>query len=202
MLTFKEGEVEWVSLGEVTKYEQPYKYCVEKRNYNDGFKTPVLTAGKNFILGYTDETKGIYDGYGSPVIIFDDFTTSNKWVDFDFKVKSSAIKMITSNDNTKFILKYIYYCLNIFPKNLINIEHQRQWISKFCKKKIPIPCPNNPKKSLEIQNQIVNILDKFDTLINSTSEGLLYEIELRKKQYEYYRDLLLNFPKNEFYRNA
>ena len=65
------------------------------------------------------------------------------------------------------------------------------------KLKIPIPCPNNPKKSLEIQNQIVNILDKFDTLTNSTSEGLLYEIELRKKQYNYYRDQLLTFKEGE-----
>jgi len=64
------------------------------------------------------------------------------------------------------------------------------------KLKIPIPCPNNPKKSLEIQNEIVNILDKFDTFTNST-EGLLYEIELCKKQYNYYRDQLLTFKEGE-----
>lgn len=60
---------------------------------------------------------------------------------------------------------------------------------------IPIPCPNNPKKSLAIQAEIVRILDKFDTLTTSISEGLPREIELRQKQYEYYRDLLLSFPK-------
>jgi len=65
------------------------------------------------------------------------------------------------------------------------------------KLQIPIPCPDNPEKSLAIQGEIVRILDKFDTLTNSISEGLPREIELRQKQYEYYRDLLLNFPKPE-----
>ena len=62
--------------------------------------------------------------------------------------------------------------------------------------KIPIPCPNNPKKSLQIQAEIVRILDKFDTLTHSISDGLPREIELRQKQYEYYRDLLLSFTKS------
>lgn len=67
----------------------------------------------------------------------------------------------------------------------------------MAKIQIPIPCPDNPKKSLAIQAEIVRILDKFDTLTNSISEGLPREIDLRQKQYEYYRDLLLNFPKPE-----
>jgi type I restriction enzyme S subunit len=62
---------------------------------------------------------------------------------------------------------------------------------------IPIPCSENPEKSLAIQAEIVRIIDKFDTLTHSISEGLPREIELRQKQYEYYRDLLLNFPKPE-----
>ncbi|MEC3880879.1 hypothetical protein [Parapedobacter sp. 10938] len=74
-------EVEWKPLGEVADYEQPTKYLVKSKNYNDEFKTPVLTAGKTFILGYTDETKGVYKASETPVIIFDDFTTANKWVD-------------------------------------------------------------------------------------------------------------------------
>jgi len=61
---------------------------------------------------------------------------------------------------------------------------------------IPIPCPSNPKKSLEIQAEIVRILDKFDTLTNSITEGLPKEIKLRQQQYEYYRNLLLNFPRS------
>ena len=79
-------EIEWLLLGDVTQYEQPTKYLVKSKNYDDKFKTPVLTAGKTFILGYTDETNGIYKASTNPVIIFDDFTTANKWVDFDFKV--------------------------------------------------------------------------------------------------------------------
>ncbi|EKG7076945.1 restriction endonuclease subunit S [Escherichia coli] len=67
--------------------------------------------------------------------------------------------------------------------------------------KIPIPCPDNPEKSLAIQSEIVRILDKFDTLTNSITEGLPREIELRQKQYEYYRDLLFSFPKPETVSN-
>ena len=68
---------------------------------------------------------------------------------------------------------------------------------RFRKIKIPIPCPDNPKKSLAIQAEIVRVLDKFDALTNSISLGLPREIELRNKQYQYYRDQLLNFPKHE-----
>ena len=123
--------VEWKALGEVTKYEQPTKYLVQSTNYSDDFTTPVLTAGKTFILGYTDEVNGIYRASKTPVIIFDDFTTANKWVDFDFKAKSSAMKMITSISDSKFILKYIYYWLNTLPSELIDGDHKRQWISNF-----------------------------------------------------------------------
>ncbi|EPB8315816.1 restriction endonuclease subunit S [Escherichia coli] len=62
--------------------------------------------------------------------------------------------------------------------------------------KILIPVP-----SMEIQERIVSILDKFDTLTNSITEGLPGEIELRQKQYEYYRDLLFSFPKPETVSN-
>ncbi|MFC1154912.1 hypothetical protein ACFG0B_09125 [Pasteurella multocida] len=119
-------QVEWKTLGEVTYYEQPTKYLVKSSNYNDDFDTPVLTAGKTFILGYTDEREGIYFASESPVIIFDDFTTANKWVDFDFKVKSSAMKMITSKDEKKVLLKYIYYWLNTVPSELAEGDHKRQ----------------------------------------------------------------------------
>ncbi|EID7073103.1 restriction endonuclease subunit S, partial [Escherichia coli] len=94
-------EVEWLPLGDLTEYEQPTKYLVKTKNYDDSYETPVLTAGKSFILGYTDEKNGIYRGSINPVIIFDDFTTASKWVCFDFKVKSSAMKMITSCDKNK-----------------------------------------------------------------------------------------------------
>ena len=187
------AEVAWIPLGEVTQYEQPTKYRVKSKNYDDAFETPVLTAGKTFILGYTDETDGINQASENPVIIFDDFTTANKWVDFNFKVKSSAMKMISSSDDKRFILKYIYYWLNTLPSDLIDGDHKRQWISNFCNKKIPIPCPDDPKKSLEIQGEIVRILDAFTEL---TAE-LTAELTMREKQYNYYREHILTFDDDE-----
>lgn len=183
------AKIGWVSLGEVTIYEQPTKYLVKSKIYDDSFITPVLTAGKTFILGYTDEIEGINKASINPVIIFDDFTTANKWVDFDFKAKSSAMKMISSSDESKVMLKYVYYWLNTQPSGLVEGDHKRQWISNFCNKKIPIPCPENPKKSLEIQAEIVRILDTFTELTT--------ELTTRKKQYNYYRDQLLSFEEEE-----
>lgn len=175
-------EVEWKLLEEVADYEQPTKYLVKSKNYNDDFETPVLTAGKTFILGYTDEVKGINKASVNPVIIFDDFTTANKWVDFDFKAKSSAMKMITSVDESKFLLRYIYHWMNTVPSQLVDGDHKRQWISNFSKMIIPVP-------PLEVQIEIVRILDTFTTL---TAE-LTAELIARKQQYSYYREQLLTF---------
>lgn len=186
-------EVEWKLLGDVTKYEQPTNYLVKSTNYKNDFPTPVLTAGKTFILGYTNETNGIYKASENPVIIFDDFTTANKWVNFDFKAKSSAMKLITSKDETIVLLRYIYHWLNTLPNGLVDGDHKRQWISNYANKQIPIPCPDDPEKSLEIQKEIVRILDKFSTL---TAE-LQAELQARKSQYEYYRNQLLTYPMEE-----
>lgn len=185
-------KVEWLPLGEITKYEQPTKYLVKAKDYHDTYTIPVLTAGKTFILGYTNETHGIYQASKAPVIIFDDFTTANKWVDFDFKAKSSAMKMVTSCDDNKTLLKYVYYWLNTLPSEFAEGDHKRQWISNYSQKKIPIPCPDNPEKSLAIQSEIVRILDKFTAL---TAE-LTAELNMRKKQYNYYRDQLLSFDES------
>ncbi|HHF3856116.1 TPA: restriction endonuclease subunit S [Haemophilus influenzae] len=180
------AEVKWIPLGDVADYEQPTKYLVNSTVYNDNYPTPVLTAGKTFILGYTNEDEGIYFASKSPVIIFDDFTTANKWVDFDFKAKSSAMKMITSKNEKFALLKYIYYWLNTLPNNQTDGDHKRQWISNYANKLIPIP-------PLSVQTEIVKILDKFETLTNSITEGLPLAIEQSQKRYEYYRELLLNF---------
>src|SRR3989344_7977830 len=97
-----------VELGELLEYEQPTNYIVNSEDYSDEYETPVLTAGKSFILGYTDEKEGIYNKL--PVIIFDDFTRANKFVDFKFKVKSSAMKLLTpKNDNLN--IKYVFYMI-------------------------------------------------------------------------------------------
>ena len=175
------AEVEWMPLGDVADYEQPTKYLVNSTVYNDNYPTPVLTAGKTFILGYTNEDEGIYFASKSPVIIFDDFTTANKWVDFDFKAKSSAMKMITSKNEKLALLKYIYYWLNTLPNNQTDGDHKRQWISNYANKLIPIP-------PLSVQTEIVKTLDALTAL---TSE-LTSELILRRKQYEYYREKLLS----------
>ena len=180
------AEVKWIPLGDVADYEQPTKYLVNSTVYNDNYPTPVLTAGKTFILGYTNEDEGIYFASKSPVIIFDDFTTANKWVDFDFKAKSSAMKMITSKNEKFALLKYIYYWLNTLPNNQIDGDHKRQWISNYANKLIPIP-------PLSVQTEIVKILDALTAL---TSE-LTSELTLRRKQYEYYREKLLSLDSLE-----
>lgn len=178
----KSVQVEWKALGELADYEQPTNYLVGSNNYKNNFPTPVLTAGKTFVLGYTDETNGIYKASKKPVIIFDDFTTANKWVDFDFKAKSSAMKMITSKDESKALLKYIYYWLNTLPGELVDSDHKRQWISNYSHKQIPIP-------SLSVQKEIVRILDTFAEL----TAQLTTELIARKRQYAYYREDLFNF---------
>lgn len=185
--------VDWVPLGEVTRYEQPTKYLVAANNYSDEFDVPVLTAGKAFILGYTDEGNGIYKASESPVIIFDDFTTANQWVDFDFKVKSSAMKMITSRNADRTLLRYVYYWLNTLPSGFVDGDHKRHWIGNYTSKRIPIPCPDDPEKSIAIQATIVRILDSFTAL---TAE-LTAELSARKMQYAYYRDQLLRFEDRE-----
>lgn len=179
-----------MALGEVAAYEQPTKYLVKSKIYNDDFATPVLTAGKTFVLGYTDETNDIYKASETPVIIFDDFTTANKWVDFDFKAKSSAMKMITSKDGSKALLKYIYYWLNTLASGLVDGDHKRQWISNYSNKKIPIP-------PLSVQTEIVRILDSLTELTTELTAKLNAELAARKKQYSYYREQLLSFEEGE-----
>ena len=184
------GEVEWKMLGEVADYEQPTQYLVSSKNYDDKYKTPVLTAGKTFILGYTDEINGIYKASENPVIIFDDFTTANKWVDFDFKAKSSAMKMIISRNETKTLLKYIYYWISTLPSGLIEGDHKRQWISTYANLQIPIP-------PLPVQKEIVRILDTFTGLTAELTTELTTELAARKNQYSYYREQLLSFEDGE-----
>lgn len=108
--------VEHIAIGEVTYYEQPSNYIVKSTDYNDDFNIPVLTAGQSFILGYTNETDGIYNATKeNPVIIFDDFTGAFKWVDFPFKVKSSAMKMIKAKSELT-TLRYLFHVMgNILP---------------------------------------------------------------------------------------
>ena len=110
----------------ILEYEQPTKYIVHDTNYKPTYKTPVLTAGKSFILGYTNETDNIFDDL--PVIIFDDFTTESKFVDFSFKVKSSAMKILHINQDLV-LPKYAFYLMQ--ATEIDHDNHQRYWISTY-----------------------------------------------------------------------
>jgi len=170
-----------IAIGEHVRYEQPTKYIVASTDYSDAYACPVLTAGKSFLLGRTNETIGIYPASpSSPVIIFDDFTTAFKWVDFPFKVKSSAMKIITANPGGLIELRFLYHWMG--RANYVAAEHARHWISVYSKMDIPAP-------PLEVQREIVKVLDKFTQL----EAELEAELAARRKQYEYYRDKLLTF---------
>ncbi len=120
----------------------------------------------------------------SPVIIFDDFTTATQWVDFPFKVKSSAMKILFSKNPT-INIRFIFFYMQTIPYN-IGGEHARHWISRYSQLEVPIP-------PLEIQQEIVKILDQFSILTTDLLAGIPAEIKARKKQYEYYREKLLTF---------
>ncbi|RZJ36711.1 MAG: restriction endonuclease subunit S [Flavobacterium sp.] len=141
-------------LSDCLDYEQPTNYLVSSTDYNDDFATPVLTAGKTFILGYTDETNGIFEK-NLPVIIFDDFTTATQFVDFPFKAKSSAMKILKANENCN--IKYIYEVMQGIKHEIGG--HGRHWISVFSQMEIAFP-------SIEEQTKIANFLSAIDDKIN------------------------------------
>jgi len=152
-----------LTLGDVLSYEQPWKYTVGSTNYDDSYKTPVLTPGKTFILGYTNEKTGIYDVGRSKVIIFDDFTTASRLIDFNFKVKSSAMKILTSVDSDKFDIEYLFYLLQTI--NIISNTHKRYWISEYMPISLKIHNINEQKK-------IVNKINTMFTILNSMSNSI------------------------------
>ena len=170
--------MEWQvkKLGEVLDYEQPTKYLVSSTDYKNEYPIPVLTAGKSFLLGNTNEESGIFPKDKLPVIIFDDFTTAIKFVDFPFKVKSSAMKILHAKKSMTDIRFMFYKMLTIkFPHN----QHKRYWISECAKIEIPLP-------PLAAQKQIVERLDKIaevqklnDGLIQKTDE--LFQSLLHKE---------------------
>ena len=146
-------------LEQITDYEQPTDYIVESTDYDTSYSTPVLTAGKSFIIGYTNETTGIYSNL--PCIIFDDFTTDSKLVNFPFKVKSSAMKILKVNQNVE--IDYVAIFMSI--TRLIGNTHKRYWISEYSKLEIPIP----PQKE---QKRIVSAVHSIFAKLNMIMESL------------------------------
>ena len=141
---------ESTTVSDVLNYEQPQKYIVASENYNDNYKTPVLTANKAFILGYTNENNGIYSK--GEAIIYDDFTMDMKFATFNFKVKSSTIKILTCKESNDLYFMYnLLLSLNLKPQG-----HQRSYISILEPTKILVPC-------YEEQKLISNLLRKIDS---------------------------------------
>ncbi|WP_096840861.1 restriction endonuclease subunit S [Escherichia coli] len=194
-------EVEWLPLGEVS----------------------ALRRGRVMSKGYLTENFGPYPVYSSQTANNGKIGSINTF-DFDGEYISwttdganagtvfyrtgkfsitNVCGLITLKSKYSLIYKFLFYWLTIEAKKHVYsgmgnpklMSHQVENIP------VPVPCPDNPEKSLAIQSEIVRILDKFDTLTNSITEGLPREIELRQKQYEYYRDLLFSFPKPETVSN-
>ena len=143
-------------LEDIVDYEQPQAYIVDSTDYSEDYPTPVLTAGKSFIIGYTNETDGICDNL--PVIIFDDFTTDSRFVDFPFKIKSSAMKILRVKKEID--IRYVGFYMSI--TRLVGDTHKRYWISEYSKLPILIP----PKAEQErIVQTVTDLLGKLDNII-------------------------------------
>lgn len=208
LLSFEEGEVEWKPLGEIGKFT--YGYVAKAQDTGDARFiriTDINSYGKliknepkyisisnenrryllkkhDLLMARTGAT------FGKTMIFQDDYPA----IYAGFLIKLSLDKKIV---NPKY---YWHFAQSDFFGNqankLVSGGGQPQFNANALQQvKFPIPYPNDPEKSLADQARIVAILDKFDALTNSISEGLPREIELRQKQYEYYRDMLFSFPK-------
>ena len=143
-------------LGDVVKYEQPTAYIVQSTAYSDAYPIPVLTAGKSFIIGHTKETEGIYNRL--PCIIFDDFTTDSRLVDFPFKVKSSAMKIL----QVHYGVEVEYVSLFMSRTRLVGDTHKRYWISEYSKLEIPIPPQEEQKRIIGKVRLLFEVLDVIE----------------------------------------
>ena len=150
-----------VPLEDITEYEQPQPYIVQDTSYSDRYTIPVLTAGKSFILGYTNEDFGVYENV--PAIIFDDFTTDSRLVNFPFKVKSSAMKII----QVKHGLNIDYVALFMSMTRLMGETHKRYWISEYSKILIPIPPLKEQDRIVERVNVLYHELYKIISVLSA-----------------------------------
>ncbi len=146
-------------LGDCLDYLQPTKFLVSSTEYDDSYETPVLTAGKTFILGYTNEKENICNNY--PLIIFDDFTTASQYVNFPFKAKSSAMKLLIAKKGVD-----IKFMCELMQNIKFEIGgHGRHWISIFSQLVISVP-------SIEEQQRIATCLSSIDTKIESVTHQI------------------------------
>ena len=204
LLTFDENQVEWKMLGEIGEVRMCKR--IFKEQTTDVGEIPfykIGTFGKEPNAYISRELFNEYKSkYNYPAIgevLISASGTIGRSVIFDGSdayFQDSNIVWIENNES-QVLNKYLFYVYQIAKWEIAEGGTiQRLYNDNLKKTRIPIPYPNNPKKSLEEQERIVSILDQFDTLTTSITEGLPKEIELRKKQYEYYRDMLLSFTKN------
>ena len=149
-------------LEDILEYEQPQAYIVKSTEYSDKYITPVLTPGKSFVLGYTNESEGIYNAL--PVIIFDDFTTESKYVDFPFKVKSSAMKILRAKGEID--IRYVAFFMSI--TRLTGDTHKRYWISEYSKICIPIPPLREQIRIVQSVEDQLGLVNRIRDLINDS----------------------------------
>ena len=149
-------------------YEQPQKYIVHDSNYLPYSKVliPVLTANQSFILGYTSENDGIYKK--GDCIIFDDFTNESKYVNFPFKVKSSALKILQTKEGL--LLKFFYEYLQFL--NFEAINHKRHYLSEVAITEINVP-------DLKKQSYVCKVLSSVDIKLKN-EEIILKNYKLQK----------------------
>ena len=211
LLTFEEGEVEWKTLGDVSlKSYSGGTPTAGTSEYYDGGTIPWLrtqevrfsdieetevkitpSALKNSAAKWTPE---------NCVILAISGATAGRSAINKIPLTTNQHCCCLEIDPEKALYRYIFHWVSLNYQNLKGLgQGARGDLNSGIIKgfKIPIPYPSDPQKSLEEQARIVAILDKFDTLTHSISEGLPREIALRQEQYEYYRDLLLTFPQPE-----
>ncbi|EOX4609473.1 restriction endonuclease subunit S [Escherichia coli] len=198
-------KVEWKTLEKVLKRTKGTKITAGQMKdlHKDNAPLKIFAGGKTVaFVDFKDIPEKDINREPS-IIVKSRGIIEFEYYDKPFSHKNEMWSYHSNNDAIS--IKYIYYFLKINEGYFQKIGGKMQMpqiatpdTDKF---EVPIPCPDNPEKSLAIQSEIVRILDKFDTLTNSITEGLPREIELRQKQYEYYRDLLFSFPKPETVSN-
>ena len=218
LLSFKDGEVEWKTLGEIGEFIRGKRFT--KADYVEDGGISVIHYGEIYTRYGVYTTHSLsqvradmaaslrYAKHGDVVITdvgetVEDVAKAVAWLGDDDIAIHDHCYAFRHSLNPKFISYYMQTdsFISEKAKYVARTKVNTLLINGFSKIMIPVPYPKDHEKSLKEQARIVEILDKFDTLTNSITEGLPREIELRQKQYEYYRDLLFSFPKPETVSN-